>query len=268
MKLYKEFKKSKKYSIKWDNYFSIYEKAFNSLKKKKLKILEIGIGDGGSLFMWKKFFKKGSEIYGIDLNPEALSLKKYGFNITIGDQSKKSFWRSFYKKNKKFDVIIDDGGHTNIQQITTLMESVNNVNDGGKIIFEDTHTSFMKKKGFNNPSKYSLYSFANKIVESIHRRNPNLKKNMNLLSKIIYSIEFYDSIIIFNIDRKKCVPSKNLENNISLRKLFTDYRFKKEKKSNYETDIPSFIDKNFSKRSPLFKFFENRNIIKYLKNLD
>ena len=126
----------------------------------------------------------------------------------------------------------------------------------------------MKKKGFNNPSNYSLFSFSNKIVENIHRRNPNLKNNLSPLSKIIYSVEFYDSIIIFNINRKKCLISKNLENNIRLRKLFTDYRFKKGKKSNQDIEVPSFIDKNFSKRSPLYKFFENRNIRKYLKNLD
>ena len=68
------------------------------------------------------------------------------------------------------DVIIDDGGHTNLQQITTFVESVNFIKDGGLIITEDTHTSFMKKKGFNNPSSYSLVRFSSSIVENLHRR--------------------------------------------------------------------------------------------------
>ena len=177
-KLITAFKTSPKYSIKWSNYFEIYEKLFENFKNKKIKILEIGIGDGGSLFMWKSFFRKGSKIFGIDLNPDALKLKKNGFNITIGDQSKKNFWRRYFKKNKSFDIIIDDGGHTNLQQITTLMESIKFINDGGMLIIEDTHTSYMKNKGFGNPSRYSLISFSEKIIESIHRRNPNIRRKL------------------------------------------------------------------------------------------
>ena len=46
----------------------------------------------------------------------------------------------------KIDILLDDGGHKNIQQITTFMESIRYIKKGGKIIVEDTHTSFMKKK--------------------------------------------------------------------------------------------------------------------------
>ena len=97
-KLISAFKSSPRYSIKWNNYFEIYENLFKEFKDKKVKILEIGVGDGGSLFMWRSFLKKGSKIYGVDLNPQALKLKKNGFNITIGDQSKKEFWRKLYHK--------------------------------------------------------------------------------------------------------------------------------------------------------------------------
>ena len=75
--IYKAFKSSPRYSIKWSNYFDIYENLLEQFKNKKIKVLEIGIGDGGSLFMWKSILKKNSKIYGIDLNPAALKLKKY-----------------------------------------------------------------------------------------------------------------------------------------------------------------------------------------------
>ncbi len=268
-KLITAFKTSPKYSIKWSNYFEIYEKLFENFKNKKIKILEIGIGDGGSLFMWKSFFRKGSKIFGIDLNPDALKLKKNGFNITIGDQSKKNFWRRYFKKNKSFDIIIDDGGHTNLQQITTLMESIKFINDGGMLIIEDTHTSYMKNKGFGNPSRYSLISFSEKIIESIHRRNPNIRRKLNLFSERVSSIEYFDSIVVFKINRKSCAMSKNIENNKKLRNFFIDYRYKKNSNNidDSEDMFIKFVDKNFSKRSILYKTLEKILIKKYINKI-
>ena len=82
-----------------------------------------------------------------------------------------------FKKVGKIDILIDDGGHTNLQQITTLMQSIPYIKNGGSIIVEDTHTSFMNYKGFKNPSKNSFISFSTKLIENLHRRNPMLKKN-------------------------------------------------------------------------------------------
>ena len=44
--------------------------------------------------------------------------------IFIGDQADPKFWKNFYKQTGKVDVLLDDGGHKNIQQITTFMGSV------------------------------------------------------------------------------------------------------------------------------------------------
>ena len=223
--LIKSFNKSPKYSIKWNNYFKVYEEILNKYKNKKIKFVEIGIGDGGSLFMWKSFFKNKIEIIGIDLNPEAKKLEKFGFKIAIGDQADPNFWKNFYKKYGKIDVLLDDGGHKNIQQITTLMESIDFIKPDGMIIIEDTHTSFMKKKGFKNPSKYSVVNFSNLIIENIHRQNPSINKKPNFISRKIESISFYDSMICFNFFKKeKKVYSKLIENNKKLRNYFTDYR--------------------------------------------
>ena len=262
--LLKKFNLSPKYSIKWSNYFDIYKNLLSKYKKKKITLVEIGIGDGGSLYMWRSFLHKKSNIIGVDLNPEAKKLEKDGFKIIIGDQSKKEFWKSFFKKVGKVDILIDDGGHTNIQQITTLVESVNFIKNGGKIIIEDTHTSFMSKKGFNNPSKYSLVSFSSSLIENLHRRNPNIKKKMNTFSKKIFSIEYFDSIVSFNIDEKKCGKTKNLENNKKLKKYFIDYRFKKDLNKNKKNNwFNIFFEKNFSKRSVVYKVYERLLIRKY-----
>ena len=73
-KLIDLFYNSKNRSIKWKNYFSIYEKLFEKYGK-KITFVEIGVLDGGSLEIWKKYFGKDSRIIGIDNNPECKNLK-------------------------------------------------------------------------------------------------------------------------------------------------------------------------------------------------
>ena len=278
-KLIKSFKNAPKYSIKWSNYFEIYENLFKKFVNKKITFVEIGIGNGGSLFMWKKFFGKKARIIGIELNPDAKKLEKFGFEIFIGDQSDPFFWKKFYKKVGKIDVLLDDGGHKNIQQITSFMESYNNINQNGIIVVEDTHTSYMKKKGFKNPSNYSFVNFCNLIIENLHRRNPSANKRLNILSKKIESIYFYDSIVSINFGQfKKLNQTRLLENNKKLRNYFIDFRHKgnfiktinKFEKSFGKIDESSITYKLIRKlfhRNPLITMKEKRRIKKYQKIL-
>ena len=278
-KLINSFKTAPKYSIKWSNYFEIYENLFKKFVNKKITFVEIGIGNGGSLFMWKKFFGKKARIIGIELNPDAKKLEKFGFEIFIGDQSDPFFWKKFYKKVGKIDVLLDDGGHKNIQQITSFMESYNNINQNGIIVVEDTHTSYMKKKGFKNPSNYSFINFCNLIIENLHRRNPSANKSLNILSKKIDSIYFYDSIVSINFGQfKKLNQTRLLENNKKLRNYFIDFRHKgnfiktinKFEKSFGKIDESSITYKLIRKlfhRNPLITMKEKRRIKKYQKIL-
>ena len=95
-----------------------------------------------------------------------------------------------------------------------------------------------------------------------------LKKRLNFISKKINSIEFYDSITVINIAKKNLSQSKNLENNKKLRNFFDDYRYKRilssEKKSG-DKKFSSFLKKKISKRSYLYRIYENSIIMKYFK---
>ena len=55
------------------------------------------------------------------------------------------FWKNFFKKVGKVDIILDDGGHTNYQQIITLNSCVPHIKDDGLMVVEDTHASYIKK---------------------------------------------------------------------------------------------------------------------------
>ena len=55
---YKSFIKSKYLSLKYKNYFNIYDNLFNEYKNKNITFLEIGVFSGGSLLCGEIFLEK------------------------------------------------------------------------------------------------------------------------------------------------------------------------------------------------------------------
>ena len=201
------FEESEYHTIKYRNYFPIYEKLFSKFVNKKITFVEIGVLSGGSLFMWRKYFGKDARIIGIDLNSDARRFEKDGFEIFVGNQSDENFWKVFFEKVGDVDIILDDGGHTNFQQIVTACCCAPHIKDNGILAVEDVFHSYgvsYGSKGFFNPSKYSFINFCKKIVDDINYRFPGSKNFKFSLNEYIYSIEFLESFVSFKIDRKLC----------------------------------------------------------------
>jgi len=270
--LYKSFLNSEKPSIKWKSYFEIYNDLFQEYKNKKITFVEIGIDRGGSLFMWKDFFSKDTRIIGIDTNPETKKLEEYGFEIFIGDQSDENFWSNFYEKVGKIDILLDDGGHKNIEQIVTTMSSLPHVNNGGKIVVEDTHASYIKKH-YRNPSMFSSISFFNLIVDSINRRCPMVNNTKaNIYTNKVYSVNFYESIVVLNIDEKKCSTNEVLFNNEHNKSVALNIEqvINKEEKTTISSQIEFFIIKHIKKifnKKLLHNTFEKIKIFNIFRNI-
>ena len=251
MKTYDLFIQSEKYSTKWEKYFDVYDSVFEKYRDKKITFVEVGVFNGGSLEIWKKYFHPESRIIGIDLNPECKKFEEKGVEIFIGDQSSEIFWENFFKKVGKVDVLLDDGGHTNLQQIVTIMKSIKNINDDGIIVTEDTHSSYMSK--FGNPSRYSFINFAKKLIDDINYKFPNLGKFENSLNDYIYSIAFFESFVVFHINTQKTVVNEIVTNN-SNEKNIKDFRF-------HGLTSKSFLR---NKIFHIFKYLKKYEIIVYI----
>ena len=100
-KSYKAFMNSPYRSIKHKSYFDVYDTLLEEYVGKDITFVEIGVLDGGSLFMWREFFGPEARIIGVDLNPNAKKWEEEGFEIFIGDQSDKLFWKKFFNKGGK-----------------------------------------------------------------------------------------------------------------------------------------------------------------------
>ena len=55
---------------KWQHYLDIYERNLACYRDRPLFFLEIGIFDGGSLDMWRRYFGAEATIVGIDINQD------------------------------------------------------------------------------------------------------------------------------------------------------------------------------------------------------
>lgn len=252
MKTFDLFNQSSKFSTKYKKYFDVYDKTFERFKNKKITFVEVGVLNGGSLEIWKKYFHPDSRIIGIDLNPECKKFEKNGIEIFIGDQADEKFWEDFYNRVGKIDILLDDGGHTNLQQIVTTIKSIKNINDDGLLIVEDTHSSYMPK--FGNPSKYSFMNFTKKLIDDLNYKFPNLGNFEKSYNDYIYSITFFESFVIFHVNKQKTFLNSSTKNKIVENQNVKDYR-------SYNSILEKVLRNKFFDR---FKFLKKNKFIYFL----
>lgn len=194
------FKKSQHNLLhKWHHYFDIYHEHFAKFRKKKVVILEFGVSHGGSLQMWKKYFGKHARIIGVDINPECKQLEEKQVEVYIGSQEDPKFLRSLMKKIGKVDIIIDDGGHTMKQQITTFEETYRFVKEGGIYLAEDLHTSYWSEFGGGLRKQGTFIEYVKMLIDQLHAWHSRDEESLKVddFTKTTPSIHFYDSIVVF-----------------------------------------------------------------------
>lgn len=184
---------------KWVDYFEIYHKFLNKFRNKPIKLLEIGVQNGGDIQMWKKYFGPQLEIVGIDIDPACKNLETNNVEIWIGDQADPAFLEELKADHSEFDIIIDDGGHTMQQQITTFEHLFPTLKDGGIFICEDTHTSYFPAHGGGINKKDTFIEYAKNLIDEMHAwyHAPLAEIPNNWLTSHLHSISFFDSIVAF-----------------------------------------------------------------------
>lgn len=210
LRLFDLYQRSPYLSLKHDSYFQVYEQLLRRYVGRKITFVEVGVLNGGSLFMWREYFGPAARIIGIDLNPAARQWQSAGFEIFIGSQSDPQFWRDFYARVGNVDVLLDDGGHTNRQQIITVHESLPHINDDGLIVVEDVHASYMRE--FGNPSRFSFVNFAKHLADGVNSRSGVLAQAQREYSSRVYSVSFFESIVALQVDSRRCFRSQGTAN--------------------------------------------------------
>lgn len=212
-----------KISHKYLGYFEIYDRAFASLRNSKVRLLEIGIQNGGSLEIWSKYFPQHSILIGCDIDEKCKKLhyEKNSIKVVVGDILTEQIQRTITAHSSQFDIIIDDGSHASNDIIQAFANFFPKLADGGLFVVEDLHCSYWEhwKGGINDP--HSSMGFLKRLADFVNTehwskstddvrnlirpfiKNPTSELLLSLAQ--IYSVTFYNSICII----EKCSLGQN-----------------------------------------------------------
>ena len=161
------------------DYCRHYDKLFTPLRDKPVKLAEIGVGGGEGVRMWLEYGPKW-DVYGVDIvhgtnpydTPGADADTRYGFRrytFRQGDQCDPEFWKRFIEAHGgDFDIICDDGLHSNIAVITTFNALWQHVKPGGFYCVEDLGVGYGGPSFFVKPEWPSQIDFLKGKIDELN----------------------------------------------------------------------------------------------------
>jgi hypothetical protein len=197
------------------NYCEKYEKYFPFDRLEPIRILEIGIYNGGSLRTWKDYYPN-STVIGMDID-EKCSIhadERKGIHTEIGSQNDQMFLKNVSNKWGNFDMILDDGSHQNSDVIFSFLHLFDSVKTGGIYVIEDTVCSYWSEYGGGFRKKNTMVEYFKNLIDDVNfngeyqenfssfyaRRDDllieQMKQKMINIRLDIESINFLNSIII------------------------------------------------------------------------
>ena len=183
-------------------YQRFYPKHLNCLNKfNKVRIIEVGYGQGNSISFWKKIFPD-SILYCFDKNKEVIG---DGFNVYKCDQSDIEKLGFLCSKLNEICLVVDDGSHHPHHQIKTFNYLFKHVlSNGGIYIVEDIETSYWRffdvygyKTRFGIYHKKSAIECFKSVIDYINNKYISSSQYIKLKKKIIksgFSIDAIDEI--------------------------------------------------------------------------
>ena len=162
---------------KWGShrYTPHYQRHLGHLRNSKIRLLEIGIGGysaadrgGGSLRMWKSFFRNG-QITGLDLHDKSF-VNEPRIRAFKGDQTDVELLQKINSLAGPFDVIIDDGSHRSEHIVATFRVLFPLLANHGVYVVEDTQTSYWPEWGGSDSltSDATSMAFFKRMVDGLN----------------------------------------------------------------------------------------------------
>lgn len=185
---------------KWLHYFDIYHRHLTPYRGRRVTIVEFGVFHGGSLRMWREYFGPKARIIGVDIDERCATLAERGIEVVIGDQADPEFLRSLAARFGPVDVVIEDGGHTMEQQLTTFREMWPAIRDGGVYLVEDLHTSYWQEYGGGYRRPGTFIEYAKTLVDSVNAWHSRDEHSFTVddHTRSVRGMHIYDSIIVFD----------------------------------------------------------------------
>lgn len=205
---------------KWSSYLTSYEEMFRPYRYKNIRILEIGIQNGGSLEIWAQYFPNASLIVGCDIDPKCADLQFSDSKIKViavdaNTDAAHTYIRSL---SENFDIIIDDGSHRSSDIIRSFARYYPQLAPGGLYVVEDLHCSYWGEPNTSYETSYegglyapfSSISFFKRLCDVTNFEHWGSTKS--LASAFEYFSKKYD--VHFEEEQLRSIQNIRFENSI------------------------------------------------------
>jgi hypothetical protein len=213
-----------KVSDKWSLYMEEWDRILSPYRVQPIRLLEIGIQNGGSLEIWGKYFPQAEKIIGCDIDEACRKLQYEDSRIAIvvADANTDEGENQILQHSASFDLILDDGSHHSDDIIRSFIRFFPLLNDDGIYLVEDLHCSYWQdyNGGLYNPlSSMAFFKRLADVLNFEHWRVNRPRTNFidSFTTRLgvqpgefdfawIHSVEFANSCCII----KKSPPDKNV----------------------------------------------------------
>jgi hypothetical protein len=182
---------------KWPHYFPVYERHLARFAGRSPVLYEIGVSEGGSLQLWKKYFGPNATIVGIDIDPSCATMEEPQISIRIGDQADHRFLGEVVCEFGPPDIVIDDGSHmpADIRASFSFLYPV--LQRDGVYLVEDLHCSYWTNFDGGLGREGTFIERAKELIDELNGPSAAGAIPVTPFSRTTWSIAFYDSIAIF-----------------------------------------------------------------------
>lgn len=212
-----------KISDKWSLYLTEYDRLFAPMADLPVRMLEIGVQNGGSLEIWSKYFRNATVIVGCDINPdcERLTYDDPRISVVVGDANGADAHEKVMRRSSQFDIVIDDGSHLSGDIVKSFALYFPHIADGGLFVAEDLHCSYWGKFEGGLFDPHSSMAFFKRLADVINHEHWGIPKARTEILRgffgkydfeiaeetlsLVHSIEFINSMCVV----RKAVASQN-----------------------------------------------------------
>jgi len=214
---------SGKVSDKWSSYLEVYDRVLGTYRSTPVRLLEIGIQNGGSLEIWARYFETARALIGCDINPDCakLTYTDPAIHVIVGDAGTPEILQRVTALSPQLDIVIDDGSHQSRDMVRNFALYFPQLVDGGVFIAEDMHSSYWSQFGGGLGHPHAGMNFFKMLADVIHAEYWGVPKTgRDLLASTlqsygcdidagallhVHAIEFRNSMVIVT----KRAPAEN-----------------------------------------------------------
>ena len=186
---------------KWPHYFDVYHRYLARYRGSAVRVLEIGVYRGGGLDLLRGYLGQGAVLVGLDIDPVAAEVAGDRHVIVLGDQTDPDLLARVVAEHGPFDVVIDDGGHTMDQQVTTAEILLPLMPDGSTYIVEDTHTSYWSEYDGGLRASGSFMEWTKDRLDDVNAYHWSEETPPTRFADRVSGIHVHDSIVVIDVGR-------------------------------------------------------------------